>query len=63
MLLKMRIIKLLNILAKIRAPVAVNNQPTMLILPNFAKLAGRTKIPAPIIFPTTKDVAANRPIF
>ena len=57
------LLKLLNILAKIRAPVAVSNQPTILILPNFAKLAGRTKIPAPIIFPTTKDVAANRRIF
>jgi hypothetical protein len=54
---------LLKILASIKDPEAVKIQPNMLMLPNFPKLAGRTKIPAPIIFPMINDVAENNPIF
>jgi len=45
------------------APVAVNNQPNKLILPYSASDAGNQKIPAPIIFPTTKEVVVINPIF
>ena len=57
------LLKLLKILAITNAPDAVKIHPKTLIPPNFARLAGKTKIPAPIIFPTIKDVAANKPIF
>ena len=62
-LLDINLLKLLNIFAKINAPVAVNIQPSILILPNLARLAGKTKIPAPIILPTIKEIAAINPIF
>ena len=63
LLLEINLLKLLKILARIKAPIAVNIHPSMLIPPNLARLAGRTKIPAPIIFPTINEIAANNPIF
>ena len=57
------LLKLLKIEASIIEPAAVNNQPKILMLPNFPRLAGSTYIPAPIMFPTTRDVVATNPIF
>ena len=57
------LLKLLNILAKIMAPEAVKTHPNRLIPPKVDKEAGSINIPAPIIFPTTKDVDVIKPIF
>jgi hypothetical protein len=47
--------------AKHKAPKAVTSQPRMLMEPMEAKLAGKKKIPVPIIFPMTKEVAVQKP--
>ena len=63
LLLTIILLKLLKILAKIKAPEAVNNHPNKLMLPYSANVAGNKNIPAPIIFPTTKEVVVINPIF
>ncbi len=47
--------------AKHKAPKAVTSHPKMLMEPMDAKLAGKKKIPVPIILPMTKDVAVQKP--
>ena len=50
-----------NTKAKHNAPTAVANQPKILMDPIAPKFAGKKKIPVPIILPTTKDVAVQKP--
>ena len=52
-----------KIIAKIIAPKAEITHPIKPMEPYFDRAAGRTNTPAPIIFPTTSDVAGIRPIF
>jgi hypothetical protein len=59
----MILLKLLNIRARINAPIAENIHPNKLMLPNPAREDGIKNIPAPIIFPTTREVAVINPIF
>ena len=58
----MILLRLLNMRARINAPDAVKIQPRTLMLPNLARVAGKTKIPEPIILPTTSEVAVINPI-
>ena len=57
------LLKLLKIIAKTIAPKAEINHPIKLMEPYFASAAGNTNTPAPIILPTTREVAEIRPIF
>ena len=45
------------------APIDEHNQPIRLIPPYNAKVDGSKKIPEPIIFPMTKAVLDQKPIF
>ena len=50
-------------MAKSSAPKEEHNQPIRLIPPKAAKVAGSKKIPEPIMFPVTKAVLDQKPIF
>ena len=53
----------MKIIAKIIAPKAEISHPIKPMEPYFDSAAGRTNTPAPIILPTTREVAEIRPIF
>jgi len=50
-----------NTSATVMAPPADKSQPMTLIPPNDARTAGRRKIPEPITFPVTREVAVHNP--
>ena len=43
--------------------MAEQTQPSKLMLPKLANVAGIKKTPAPIILPTTKEVLVHKPSF
>ena len=56
-------LKCANTFESKKAPMAEQTQPSKLMLPKLANVAGIKKTPAPIILPTTKEVLVHKPSF
>jgi len=57
------LLRLLKTFANRKEPMAEKSQPRRLTLPKAARAAGIRNTPAPIMFPTTREVAVQSPSF